>query len=286
MTALRVMRLDCPVLVQDLGRAGWAHLGVPPSGALDPVSLALANRLVGNSEGAAGLEILLGGVALVAEGSLRLALTGGQLPLHVDGRAVGWGVGVSVPSGCRVEVGRSPTALRAWLAVAGGLAVPPVLGSRATDTLSGIGPMPVREGDRLPVGEPGPVPEGEGIAVPAPVEEGAVRLALRLGPRDDWFTESSLAACWTTELVVTPSADRVAVRLCGKPLVRRVVGELASEGLVTGAVQVPGDGQPLIFLADRPTSGGYPVVGVVDRTDLARCAQLRPGDLVRLTPGR
>jgi biotin-dependent carboxylase-like uncharacterized protein len=280
---LRVERLDCQVLVEDLGRPGWAYLGVPPSGALDPASLALANRLVGNPEGHAGLEILLGDLTLVAEGSLRVALTGGQLPLRVDGRAAPWGTAVSVPAGSRIEVGRAAAALRCWLAVAGGVDVPPVLGSRSTDTLSGLGPAPPRAGDVLPVGDPPPGPEGAGSGVPRPAEEGPARLRLRIGPRDDWFTGSSLAALWASDLEVSPSSNRVAVRLRGEAVVRRVAGELASEGLVTGAVQVPGDGQPLIFLADRPTTGGYPVVGVVDPDDLPRCAQLRPGDVVRFS---
>lgn len=286
MTGLRVERLDCQVLVQDLGRPGWAHLGVPPSGALDSVSLRLANRLVGNPEQAAGLEVLLGGMTLVAEGSVRVALTGGQLALRVDGRAVAWGSAVSVPAGSRVEVGRTAGGLRAWLAVAGGVDVPLVLGSRSADTLSGLGPEPVRTGDRLPIGPAPPAPQGAASAVPDPVPDGPVTLLLHLGPRDDWFTSGSLEGLGNAELEVSPLSSRVAVRLIGAPLVRRQAGELPSEGLVTGAVQVPGDGQPLVFLADRPTTGGYPVVGVVDQADLPRCAQLRPGDRVRFTPAR
>lgn len=281
MTGLRVERLDGQVLVEDLGRTGWAHLGVPRSGALDPASLALANRLVGNPENHAGLEVLLGGVSLVAEGSVRLALVGAQLPVRVDGRAVGWGEPVSLADGSTIEVGTAPGALRAWVAVAGGIDVPAVLGSRSTDTLSGLGPEPVRLGDVLTVGQPGPVPDGAGSAVPRPTEDGAVPLRLRLGPRDDWFTSGSVSRLWVAEYEVSASSNRVALRLHGEPLVRRVAGELPSEGLVTGAVQVLGDGQPLIFLSDHPTTGGYPVVGVVDPTDLPRCAQLRPGDAVR-----
>jgi biotin-dependent carboxylase-like uncharacterized protein len=217
---------------------------------------------------------------------MRIALTGAPMPLRVDGRAAAWGAAVSVPAGSRVEVGRDAGALRAWLAVAGGLDVPLVLGSRSTDLLSGLGPAPVRVGDRLPVGESPPAPDGEGWAVPVPVASGPVTLRLRLGPRDDWFTRSPLDVWQSSDLRVTPSSDRVAVRLRGDPLVRRQRGELPSEGLVTGAVQVSGDGQPLIFLADHPTTGGYPVVGVVDRRDLGRCAQLRPGDRVRFHPAR
>jgi biotin-dependent carboxylase-like uncharacterized protein len=286
MTALRVVRLDCQMLIEDLGRPGWAHLGVPPSGALDRESLALANRLVGNRDNQAGLEILLGGVALVAEGSVRLALTGGQLPLRVDGRAVGWGVALPIPDGCTIEVGRAPGALRGWLAVAGGVAVPPVLGSRSTDTLSGLGPQPVQAGNLLPVGPSRALRDADAAAVPGSAAEGAVTLRVHPGPRDDWFTAESLAGLWSASYRVSPSSDRIALRLDGAPLVRRWSGELPSEGLVTGAVQVPGNGQPLIFLADHPTTGGYPVVGVVAAADLPGCAQLRPGDSIRLTKDR
>jgi biotin-dependent carboxylase-like uncharacterized protein len=282
-TSLRVERADCLVLVEDLGRPGWAHLGVPRSGALDPVALALANRLVGNPESHAGLEILLGGLRLLAEGSVRLALVGAHLPMQVDGRAVAWGTPVSVPAGSRVEVGRAVGALRGWLAVAGGIDVPLVLGSRSADTLTALGPGPVRAGDRLRVGEGGPVPEGTASAVPDGPGAATATLRLRMGPRDDWFTAESLAALWAGELEVSTSSDRVALRLRGEPLVRRVAGELPSEGLVTGAVQVPGDGQPLVFLADHPTTGGYPVVAVVDEADLWQCAQLRPGEPVSFT---
>jgi biotin-dependent carboxylase-like uncharacterized protein len=285
-THLRVDRLDCQVTVQDLGRPGWAHIGVPASGALDPAALSLANRLVGNREDHAGLEILLGGVVLVAEGSLRLAMTGAALSLRIDGRPVEWGSAISVADGSRIEVRRAGGALRSWLALAGGVDVPQVLGSRSTDTLSGLGPGLLRVGDRLPIGRPGPAPESAVTAVPGPTEPGPVTLRLRLGPRDDWFTTESIDELWTSPFQVSPSSDRVALRLLGEPLVRRSAAELPSEGLVTGAVQVPGDGRPLIFLADHPTTGGYPVVGVVDRADLSRCAQLRPGDEVRFRPGR
>jgi biotin-dependent carboxylase-like uncharacterized protein len=280
-SGLLVERLECQVLIEDLGRPGWAHLGVPTSGALDGPALALANRLVGNPPGAAGLEILVGGLTLRAETSVRVALTGAQLPTLVDGRPLAWGAAVSVPQGGRLAVRPDPRGLRAWLAVAGGIDVPAVLGSRSTDTLSGLGPAPVRPGDRLPVGPLPAVPSGSASAIPDPTDMGPTTLRLRLGPRDDWFSRFPFDVWRTRDLVVSPSSDRVAVRLLGEPLVRRRRAELPSEGLVTGAVQVPGDGQPLIFLADHPTTGGYPVVGVVDPADLPRCAQLRPGDRVR-----
>lgn len=281
---VRVVEPGPALLVQDLGRPGWAHLGVPRSGALDPEALAQANRLVGNAAEVAGLEVLLGGCVLEALTSLRVALTGAPMPLVVAGRQVGWGEPVSVRAGDRVEIRTAPSGLRSWLALAGGVQVPEVLGSRATDVLSGLGPEPLRSGDLLPVGDAPTSYAAEAHAVPADLPDAAIVLGLRLGPRQDWFTEPSLERLTTTAYQVSPDSDRVGLRLTAperERLDRRVDTELASEGIVLGAVQVPGDGQPLVFLADHPVTGGYPVIGVVDDAGLARCAQLRPGDLVR-----
>ncbi len=220
MRRLRVERLDCVVLVEDLGRPGYAHLGVPRSGALDGAALALANRLVGNPEGSAGLEILVGGLSLVADESVRVALTGGRLALRVGGRAAPWGAAVSVPAGTRIEVCPASPGLRSWLAVAGGVVVPPALGSRSTDTLSGLGPAPLGVGDRLPVG-PAHGGDHHGEGVPPSPPEPVTALRLRLGPRDDWFTAPSWRRCWAAAYTVSSSADRVALRLRGEPLVRR-----------------------------------------------------------------
>lgn len=279
---LRVTKKSPQLLVEDQGRPGWAHLGVPASGALDRSSLALANRLVGNCEAAAGLEIAVGGCSFVAEQAMRIALTGAVLPLRVAGRPCGWGEAISVRAGQPIEVGTSPAGLRGWLAVAGGLACPPVLGSRSTDTLTGIGPAPVETGDTLEIGtaEKG---VGHGNAVPDPYRPGPCRLRTRLGPRSDWFTADAVAALLSEEYVVSADSDRIGLRLqsaSGVPLQRRTHDELPSEGVVLGAVQVPAGGQPLVFLADHPVTGGYPVIGVVDPVDVSRCAQLRPGDLV------
>ncbi|MCM0678423.1 biotin-dependent carboxyltransferase family protein, partial [Micromonospora phytophila] len=177
-----------------------------------------------------------------------------------------------------LRIGPARRGLRSWLAVAGGLDVPPVLGSRATDTLSGLGPPPLRDGDRLPLGTPvgPPAPVDVTVAASPPPE---LRLALRLGPRHDWFTPTALDRLLGTAYTISPVGNRVGARLTGAPLPRAVAGELPSEGIVLGAVQVPADGQPLVFLADHPTTGGYPVIGVV--ADVTPLAQARPGTTVR-----
>jgi biotin-dependent carboxylase-like uncharacterized protein len=284
---LRVIQPGPGLLVQDLGRPGWAHVGVPTSGAADPESLALANRLVGNPEDAAGLEVLLGPVLLRAERSTRVAVTGAMFDLLVDGRAAPWGTAVSIPTGAFVALRPATTGLRAWFGVAGGLDVDRVFGSAATDTLTGLGPSPLAAGDLLAATEIRGMPS-TASAVPRALQA-PVTLRIDLGPRDDWFTDGAVVRLTSTTYRVTPRCDRVGVRLesaDGGDLERRGSAELESEGLVTGAVQVPPNGQPLIFGVDHPVTGGFPVVAVVLSEDLAACAQLKPGDEVRFVLGR
>ncbi|MFG3553994.1 biotin-dependent carboxyltransferase family protein [Micromonospora sp. NPDC047557] len=275
---IEVLRAGALTTVQDLGRPGWAHLGVPRSGALDPSALRLANRLVGNTEQAAGLEITLTGCTLRLTHAATVALTGAEVAVRAGDRPGDIGRPLTVPAGTVLRVGPARRGVRSWLAVAGGIDVPQVLGSRATDTLAGLGPPVLRDGDRLPLGVPLAEPAPVDVTVgPAPAPE--LHLSVRLGPRDDWFTPSALDLLFGTPYTISPVSNRVGARLAGAALPRAVAGELPSEGIVLGAVQVPADGQPLIFLADHPTTGGYPVIGVV--TDVTPLAQARPGTTVR-----
>nr|WP_111646824.1 biotin-dependent carboxyltransferase family protein [Actinoplanes lutulentus] len=283
--ALEVVRAGVRTTVQDLGRPGFAHLGVPRSGAADAGALRLANRLAGNSIDAAGLEILLGGVRLRATRAVTLAVTGAPCQIMVGDRFCDPGLPLAVPAGALVTIGPAVAGLRVYLAVGGGITVPQVLGSRSTDTLSGLGPDPVRDGDVLPIGPVTALPPGVDIA-PYPPPAGSLRLRVWLGPRDDWFTSSALATLFAAEYRVSAETDRVGARLTGPALTRAVEGELPSEGLVLGAIQVPADGQPLIFLADHPTTGGYPVVGVVDPGDVDLLGQARPGTPVSFINAR
>jgi biotin-dependent carboxylase-like uncharacterized protein len=279
MRELEVVDAGALTTVQDLGRPGFAHLGVPRSGAVDTRSLTLANRLVGNDEDAAGLETTLTGVLLRFESAATIAVTGASCGVAVAGRAVAWGEPVSVPAGSLVRVGVASRGLRSYVAVAGGIDVPLVLGSRSTDLLSALGPRSLRAGDRLPIGTV--VGRPAGVDTPPTFRE-LSEIRLRLGPRDDWFDPASIARLDGSTYVVGSSSNRIGIRLDGAPLDRRRAGELPSEGIVLGAVQVPPNGQPLIFLADHPTTGGYPVLGVVTAADLPGCGQLRPGDAVSL----
>ena len=282
---LHVVATGPSVLLQDLGRPGLAHLGVPRAGALDAPAAALARRLVGGAPGDAVLEVLLGGLEVVLEGrpgsGAWVAVTGAPCPVALDGRTQPHGRATWLPAGSRLVLGRPTTGLRCYLAVDGGLPVAEVLGSRSSDTLAGVGPAPVRAGDRLPVG----VRRGEPGAVEVPPARTGGPLRLHPGPRADWC-EDPLAALTGRAWTVGADSDRVGLRLHGEPLVRRRTEELASEGMVLGAVQVPPDGQPVVFLADHPPTGGYPVVAVVEEADLWRCAQLRPGARVELTRAR
>ncbi len=285
--------------VQDLGRPGYAALGVPRSGALDQPALRLANRLVGNEISAAGLEVTLTGCALRTSAPVVVAVTGAPAPVRLEQSGVGadgghrarperpgqwrpmpYGAPFLLPAGAVLRVGRAVHGLRTYLAFSGGIASEPVLGSRSTDTLSGLGPAPLRAGDRLPLGEPVGAPASVD-ATPFTTPPSTVELRLRLGPRDDWFTADAREVLLGREFSVSATGNRVGARLTGPVLERERVGELPSEGLVLGAVQVPADGQPLVFLADHPTTGGYPVIGVVHPADLALLAQARPGTSVR-----
>ncbi|GAA5177043.1 biotin-dependent carboxyltransferase family protein [Rugosimonospora acidiphila] len=289
---IEVLRAGPLTTVQDLGRPGLAHLGVPRSGALDQPALRLANRLVGNPPDAAGLEVTLTGCRLRATVATWVAATGGYATVTVDGRPGRFGGVQPVPAGATLHIGRCTRGLRTYLALAGGVDVPPVLGSRSTDVLSGLGPAALRDGDLLPLGAPsGPPPpstvDSEDPStvdvtsteeVPAPVEVAStVEVRVAPGPRAGWFADPGLAGATYT---VSPKSNRVGVRLTGPALTRVRDGELPSEGVVLGAVQIPADGQPVIFLADHPTTGGYPVVAVVHPADLPLLAQARPGTTV------
>jgi biotin-dependent carboxylase-like uncharacterized protein len=290
---LRVLRTGPLATVQDLGRPGLAALAVHRCGAADRAGLRLANRLVGNPEGAAAVEITMGGFEAVACGRLTLALAGAPADVVVDRRAVGPYRAVTVEDGARLVVGTPGQGVRSYLAVRGGLRTPVVLGSRSTDLLSGIGSA-LTAGAVLPVGGPPPDPVPPADLAPATTPAaaavtglgagpagGAVVLRVLLGPRDDWFTAGAVLALRESPWLVTDASNRVGARLAGPTLHRARRQELPSEAAVPGALQVPGNGQPVLFLADHPVTGGYPVIAVVVTADLDRAAQARPGQYLR-----
>ncbi|MFK0228773.1 biotin-dependent carboxyltransferase family protein [Streptomyces sp. NPDC090303] len=283
--AFAVVRAGALTTVQDLGRTGHAHLGVPRSGALDPAAARLVNRLVGNAEDAAVLETTVDGCALRLRCAVTVAVGGAPCPVRVDGRPAAWGTAVRVGAGSVLEVGSAARGLRSYVALGGGVAVAPVLGSRSTDLLSGLGPPPLAEGAVLPLGA-APAVRGPVDAPPWPGPPDELVLRVRLGPREDWFTAPALRAFTTRAYRVSPASNRIGLRVEGPALERAVPGELPSEGMVLGAVQVPPDGRPVVFLADHPTTGGYPVVAVVREADLGAAAQAVPGTRVRFVAVR
>jgi biotin-dependent carboxylase-like uncharacterized protein len=268
--------------VQDLGRPGWAHLGVPRAGALDLPAAALANRLAGNPLEAALVETTLTGLSFRADRGHWFAVTGARCHVSVDGIPAAFGEAVFADGGTVVTVAPALEGVRSYIALAGGITVDPVLGSRSTDTLAWVGPPRLEAGSRLPVGEPTGPPQPHDT--PRPPQEGPLRVLP--GPRADWFRGDVVEALCASAYTVGEASNRIGLRLGGQALQRSREDELASEGMVLGAVQVPPDGQPVVFLADHPVTGGYPVVAVVHADDLVQCAQLRPGDEVQFTRDR
>jgi biotin-dependent carboxylase-like uncharacterized protein len=269
-------------LVEDLGRPGLAHIGVTRSGAADRRAHRLANRLLVNPEDRATIEVTLGGFsARVLGGGLDITVTGADSRPAIDGIPFGLNSVAHIREGQVVSLGVPRSGLRSYLGVRGGIAVARILGSRSYDTLSSIGPPPLRPGDALPVGEPaGNFPELEQAPVAA-ISEGLVTLRVMRGPRDDWCADPD--ALVRSTWLVSERSDRVGVRLSGAALEHRwPQRQLPSEGAIRGAIQVPPNGQPVILGTDHPVTGGYPVIGVVIDDDVDTLAQLRPGQPVRL----
>lgn len=278
----RVLEPGLLATIQDLGRPGRASQGIARSGALDRAALKTANRLVGNAEGTAGVEVTLGGFRAVAEKPGWVAVAGGWGDIRIDGRRIDPYVAHPWPAGAELHIDWFAHGVRAYLAVRGGVDGPSVAGSRSTDVLSRLGPRALRAGQSVGVraDAAGPVPPADVAPWGAPPDEEVV-VELAPGPRADWFSASALASLYEAAWRVTEKADRVGVRLDGPPLERARTGELPSEGMVPGAIQVPPSGLPTVLLADGPVTGGYPVIAVVADGSLDAFAQLRPGTRIR-----
>lgn len=274
-------------LVQDLGRPGLSRLGVGTSGAFDRAAHRLANRLVGNDEGAAGFEVLLGGARFALPEGAWVAVTGAEGPVTLDGQPVPRAHAMRADrQGAELHISPARLGLRYSVAVRGGLEVPTELGSRSRDTLAALGPAPLAAGDAIALGDAidRPVPAIDLVAVDT-IPASTTELTLRPGPRHDWFTDAAWERMLLTEWTVSSRSDRTGVRLEGASLERRATTlglELPSEGMLPGALQVSPDGVPTILGPDHPVTGGYPVIAVVTDDARDRLAQLRPGDPVRL----
>lgn len=282
MSRLEILATGALATVQDEGRPGLAGLGVGVSGAADLRSLRLANRLIGNEPGAAAIEVTFGGLALRARSAVDIALAGAPTPTTVDGVPVGLNAPVHVPAGGEVRLSPPSCGVRTYLAVRGGIDVRADLGSRATDIMSGIGPAVLSPGAVLRVGSRAlDWPGVDVAAVRSPIGD---ELDLRVvpGPRHEWFVDDALETLCSAPYEVSAESNRVGMRLTGPVLERSREEELPSEGVVRGSLQVPPTGQPTLFLADHPVTGGYPVIGVVLSADVDLAAQARPGQHLRL----
>ena len=287
MTAIEVLDGGLLTTVQDLGRYGCQRYGVPVSGAMDGWALRAANRLAGNDEGAAALEITLAGPALRFEGRGVIALTGGDLGARLDGRPVPPWQAIAVPAGAALTFSGARDGLRAYLAVAGGIDVPLVLASRSTLTnarLGGFEGRALAAGDRVPVGPCADLSSLAGRrlprdAVPAYGHAHSVRVVM--GPQDDAFTEDGIRGFLSDTYTLAPQSDRVGCRLTGPRIAHRRGADIVSDGTACGTVQVSGDGMPIVLMADRGTTGGYTKIATVASVDLSRVAQAAPGDRVR-----
>lgn len=286
---IAVLKPGAQTSIQDTGRHGWRHLGVGSAGALDAFSATLANRLVGNAADTALLEITLTGPTLRFDAAARIALTGADIDAHIDeGALPGWRP-IDLPAGSELRLGPCRRGARAYLAVRGGFASDPVLGSRATDLRAGLGGYEgraLRAGDGL-----------NGIESPTPVE--ALRIApwwidpcpdldlsrpavVHLLPGRDATTpgDAVFAKSWR----VAAASDRQGLRLEGEALTLAQPGDRVSEPVLPGTVQLPPDGRPIVLLGEAQTVGGYPCIGHVAQADLPRLAQCRPGDALRFAP--
>lgn len=284
MTPHALIRTAGPLsTIQDLGRAGHMGTGIPVSGAMDRRSHGLANRLVGNAEHRATIEVTLGGLEVEFDADVRIAVTGAEIDVFLGSRREGTNAALSVAAGTPVRLGAPRAGLRSYVAVAGGFDAPALFGSRSTDVLSGLGPEKLADGAKIALGvpDPGEAPnEWVDQAAVAPILPN-IEVRILPGPRLEWFTEGALTALRSSAYTVGARSNRIGVRLEGAELERSITGELTSEGIICGAIQVPANGQPLVFMADHPTTGGYPVIAVVHPGDLHLLAQATPGSTVR-----
>lgn len=287
---LEVLAAGAMTTVQDLGRIGAQALGVPVSGALDRDALRLANALVGNDEAAGCLEIRLFGPTLrVVARSVRIALTGTEETVfEVRGaettRSIGSGQSITLEEGQEFRIGALRDTATAYLAVAGGFDLPLFLGSQSTYTpgaFGGFNGRPLKDGDALALNNE-TAPAGRDLKVTTPIEgDKGDTLRVVLGPQDDYFNENGLSTFLSEHYQVSDQMSRMGIRLLGEQIEHAAGHDIPSDGVVTGAIQVPGNGLPIILLADRQTTGGYPKIASVISADLPKLARLRPGDQIQ-----
>lgn len=284
--SVTVIRPGLFTTIQDEGRWGYQALGVPVSGPMDPVAHRLANAILGNPRDAATLEATLLGPELRIEQQTTAAFTGADLGATLDGAKVPRHAAVACGPGSVIRFGERRDGARAYVAFDGGVTTPQTLGSRATHALSGLGGIdgrPLRARDRLPLGEPSEPARATSPAAPPPwaPRAGGARLRVLPGPQDSRFSRGAFAALEVTRFTVSAESDRMGYRLSSdRPVPSATAGEMISDVTFTGGLQVPPSGQPILLMADRQTTGGYPQIATVITADLPAAGQLAPGDWV------
>jgi antagonist of KipI len=285
--AVHVIKPGMLTTIQDRGRWGMQAEGVPVAGPMDPVAHRIANALVGNTPDASTLEVTLLGPELVFEESRAIAIAGAEFDVTVDGRTVAPRTPAIVPANGRVRFGARHRGARAYLAVAGGIAVEPTLGSRATHLISAMGGLEgraLRAGDRLPLGpvrrvDAGRAPHAIAAALTA-IPSGEARIRVLAGPQQEYFVASALDALQSAPYVIGPQSDRMGFRLDGPRLEHAHGADIISDATPLGVLQVPASGQPILLMADRQTTGGYPKIATVITADMTIAGQLAPGDRI------
>jgi biotin-dependent carboxylase-like uncharacterized protein len=285
MSTIQVQTPGLQTTVQDLGRQGFGTIGVSPSGAADPISLRIGNRLVGNAESAAGLEMMLLGGTFGFPGGGIVALTGSDFGATLDDVRLDVGASLEVRPGQTLRLGPTSSGARCYLCVRGGIAVKPFLGSASTHVLSGLGGFEgraLRKGDVLRIGRASKSFRRKSIA-PRALELLSRRNVLRVtrGPQADWFSESLLRSFYAGTYRVGEQSNRMGLRLEGAPITQRGAGQMITEGVSLGAIQVPAGGSPIILFVEQQTTGGYPKLANVIAADLHRVGQFRPRDEIR-----
>jgi antagonist of KipI len=281
---IRVLEPGAMTTVQDLGRPGHLRYGIPPSGPIDPVAFVVANRLVGNADGAAGLECTVLGPRFEAQAACAIAVTGAAMPLTVSGAEAPAWTTLTLKPGDVVKLGAARAGVRAYVAFSGGLDVPSVLGSRATyvrGRLGGLDGRALRKDDRLALFSASLPAIRRARERVIPAFDGEPEIRVMLGPQADRFTDEGLRTLLGSAYEMLPQSDRMGARLRGPRIAHRAGHDILSDGIALGSIQVPGDGQPIALLVDRQSTGGYTKVATVCSFDIGRLGQVKPGHRVR-----
>ncbi len=287
MQSLKVVRPGMLTTIQDLGRWGAQSMGVPVGGPMDEYSHVLANQLVGNPRGAACLEVTLMGPELEASADVTCAVAGAVFELNAGDRGVPMHTAFALRKGQRLRFGARVAGARATLAVRGGIDVPAVFGSRATNLISRMGPFDgraLKTGDELPIAAMPATDRGRLPGVPLPLPVGGAQLRVIAGPQEERFTPDAYRTLFGSRYVITPASNRMGYRLEGPRLAHRRGADILSDATPLGAIQVPASGQPILLMADRQTTGGYPKIAVVITADMPIAGQLAPGDWIEFLP--